>query len=129
MADTREPNGDTVVVSWRRAGDRAAVDIAGELDLAGTNRVRAVAAEVAQSGVTLVEVDAGAVTFLDSAGLQSLLIARKELGAAGIGFRVCTMSPAVERVVDVASVREILVGGPPRPEDPGDMPENNPPAP
>ena len=53
-------------------------------------------------------VDLTAVTFIDSSGLRSLLIARAARLEDGTTLTICGVSPAVARLLDVAGLRDVL---------------------
>jgi anti-anti-sigma factor len=103
---------DMVDVSYHYGDDGATIVIAGELDMAGVPQVTAAVEQVLRRPVKRVEVDASQLTFIDSAGVQSLLVACHTAQAANVGFHMRAMSPQVERVIDMAAVRNLLVAGP-----------------
>ncbi len=55
-----------------------------------------------------VVVDLGEVSFLDSSGIRVLLVARQRLVDAGATLTVDPMSDPVQRVLEIAGVRETL---------------------
>lgn len=91
-------------------GPRGAVDLAGELDMAAADRLAVQLQAIPLDGVTRVEVDAGNVTFIDSAGLRALLVWRDECEAAGVEFLVVAVTPTFERIVHIAGVEDRLPG-------------------
>ena len=98
-----------VAVEVRSDGPRALLELRGELDMSGVALVTAeVAALLGRPGVTAVDVDLGAVTFLDSAGLNCLLKLQAEAAAAGIPLLVVAASPGVRRVVELAGVTDLV---------------------
>jgi anti-anti-sigma factor len=60
-------------------------------------------------GVNRVEIDAARVTFTDSAGLRAVLWARTEAQVHGVDFEITAVSSKVERVIDLAGLRELLL--------------------
>lgn len=121
-----ELGSDTALVSCRYVGDQATIVIAGELDMTGSPQITAAVEQVLQRPVNRVEIDASDLSFIDSAGLQSLLVARNTLHAADVEFRLSAMSQAVERVIDMACVRDVLVPGPGAGDDVDSAPPDDP---
>ena len=93
-------------VSVRREGTHAVVVVAGELDLHSS----AVLCErlSRDRDAEVIDLDAGGITFIDSAGLHALLAARKAAMDRGTEFRVVAMSERVARVVEITGVSELL---------------------
>jgi anti-anti-sigma factor len=89
------------------AGDRqeATARLEGDLDLASVDE--AVATIVGTDGATVV-VDLAGVTFLDSAGLRGLLMARERLEAEGRSMRLVNPVDRVRRVLDVTNTGPVL---------------------
>jgi len=102
-------DGGVVAAEVRSEGSRAVVALRGELDMSGVPLVAAeVTGALARPGVTAVDLDLAAVTFLDSAGLNCLLKAQAEAAAAGIPLHVAAASPGVRRVVELAGVSDLV---------------------
>lgn len=96
--------------------------LSGDLDLAAAALLRQ-AIEVARSrGRHHVSVDAGAVSFIDSAGLMVLLEARSDLTDAGGTLRLSGASQPVKRILEIAMLSEELLdtSGDGRQHRPGD---------
>ena len=93
-------------VSVRREGTHAVVVVAGELDLHSS----AVLCERSSHDrdAEVIGLDAGGITFIDSAGLDALLAARKAAMDRGVEFRVVAMSARLARVVEITGVGELL---------------------
>jgi anti-anti-sigma factor len=113
MANNDQPTETQVlVISSRREGSRAVVVLGGELDLHGSDRLTAEVQRVLNddSGeVVRVEIDARELTFADSAGLRAVLLARAEAQTTGVKFRVTSVSPSVERVIEMAGLTDVLL--------------------
>ena len=56
------------------------IQVVGELDAHAANKLDDVVDQLLASGVTNLVMDIGALTFIDSSGLRSLIRARKRLG-------------------------------------------------
>lgn len=97
-----------VEVTARRDGAAAVIEVAGELDLHAAERLSAVAADVLAQPVESVDVDARRVTFIDSAGIRAILLARAEAQTAGIAFTLSGASPVVRRIIEIAGAEGLL---------------------
>ena len=64
------------------------------------------------SDVTEIELDAGGVSFIDSAGLRALLVASKAASDRGAELRIVVLSDQMARVVEMAGVTDLLPGVP-----------------
>ncbi|HLM64076.1 MAG TPA: STAS domain-containing protein [Acidimicrobiales bacterium] len=104
MGDPR----DSLVISTRRDGDKAVVELDGELDLYASPKLTTAIEELLAAGVTAIEIDAAALTFADSAGLRAFLLARKEADAGGAQLRVTQVSEPLDRVLEMTGLREVL---------------------
>jgi anti-sigma B factor antagonist len=118
MAMERDSADDEVlVISAWRDGNRAVVELGGELDLHGSSRLTAEiqrllkesAADDPSRKVERVEIDARELTFADSAGLRAVLLARTETQTTGATFKVIAVSPPVERVIEMAGLSDVLL--------------------
>ncbi|MBA2281531.1 MAG: STAS domain-containing protein [Acidimicrobiia bacterium] len=89
-------------------GDDLFITLAGELDLGAiTHLDRALASFAVEAPFRRVLVDASAVVFCDSTGIQWLLHLPHRVRAID-GLRMLNVSPAVERVFTVAGLRGLL---------------------
>lgn len=112
-------------VSAQREGAHATVTVTGELDLHSSSVLTDRLAEL--SDVTEIELDAGGVSFIDSAGLRALLVASKAASDRGAELRIVVLSDQMARVVEIAGVTDLLPGVPTArvtdtatdPDDPG----------
>lgn len=93
----------------RQAGfDR--VVLVGELDVAtGTTLLNEVD-RTDRSAVAAVRFDLSGVTFVDSYGLRTILIAIRQLDQRGISTVISHLSPAVERLLRLTGLYDDLVG-------------------
>jgi anti-anti-sigma factor len=109
MEDASATEGLTIVT--HREGDRAVVEIGGELDLHESGRLEAALMEVIRGTsepTSVIELAAGSLTFTDSAGIRAMLVARNEADARGIEFEVTGVSAAVGRILSIAGVADLL---------------------
>lgn len=100
---------DGLTISWYRHGSRAVAKLEGDLDMYASGRLTEELGQVLQSSIETLEIDAGQLGFVDSAGLRSVLWALAEAQGREIDFQVTAVSPAVERVIELAGVREVLL--------------------
>ena len=75
----------------------------GELDLVGAPRLLDA---LPGPGSEPVVIDLGAVGFMDSSGLRSLLEARRRCAEAGRGFALARPSDAVQRVLELVDLTD-----------------------
>jgi len=90
------------------AADILVVEVVGEVDMA-TSPQLAQALEAAPDAIRRVVVDLSEVSFLDSSGLNALVVARRSLAARDIDLRV--VSPGdhvVRRVFEIAQLTDEL---------------------
>jgi anti-sigma B factor antagonist len=106
-ADDAGPTGFSTAI--RREGSRAVVVLVGELDLHTAQQLTATVSHVLREEVDRVELDAGGLTFADSAGLRAVLVARAAAEEAGATFGVTDASGPVERLIDITGLSELLV--------------------
>ena len=110
MGSEREPTTDQVLfVTSSREGNRTVVTLVGELDLHGTDQLTAEVQQALAESAEVVEIDAGALTFADSAGLRAVLMARSEAMDTGAVFRLVSVSPSVGRVIEIAGLADELL--------------------
>jgi anti-sigma B factor antagonist len=107
---------DVLSISTSRQGTRAVVELAGELDLHGSGRLTAAVQQVLDDEPTAarverLELDAGGLTFADSAGLRAVLIAQSETQSSGATFVVTAVSPPVQRMIEMAGLGDLLLPG------------------
>jgi anti-anti-sigma factor len=107
--DNEVTTNDVLVVSSRRQGGRVVVELAGELDLHGCDRLTAEVEKFLDDSVEVVELDAHRLTFADSAGLRAILLTRAAVDKAGAQFRLGQVSPSVGRVIDLAGLGDLLL--------------------
>jgi anti-anti-sigma factor len=91
-------------------GTTAEVAVDGELDMAGAFKLEpAIEKVVAENRLDELFFDLAGVSFMDSAGLGSLLSTQERLKDLGIDAKVRRPSRAVERVLDVSGTRSVLL--------------------
>jgi anti-sigma B factor antagonist len=100
---------DEFTIAVRRDGPHAIVEISGELDLHASERFGE-RLSAALTDAATVELDARGITFIDSAGLQALLVARETARERGVDFRVTAVSKEVAWVLEIAGVPDLFSG-------------------
>jgi len=108
--DLVEPS-TILVVNSRVADGRAVVEIAGELDLSGTQTVSVAVRGLLEESpsVERIEIDATKVAFIDSTGLHLLLDLQANAADRNVAFEVAAASDAFRRVVEMAGVAGFLL--------------------
>jgi len=98
---------DEFAVTVHRHGRDAVVAISGELDLDTAKRLREHLDELVDAGAEIA-IDASGVTFIDSAGLTTLLAARQSVRDGGGDLRLSVASERVAWVAKMAGVFDLL---------------------
>jgi anti-sigma B factor antagonist len=109
MTTADERDAESFSVSIRREGTRGVVALVGELDLHTANELTTAVSGLLEQKVTRVEVDAGGLSFADSAGLRAVLMARAAAEEAGATFGVTVASGSVERLIEITGLSELLI--------------------
>jgi anti-anti-sigma factor len=87
------------------------VTVSGELDMAAAFKLESELDEaLAAPDMQAVVLDLAEVTFIDSAGLGSLLAIRERAQQRGIDLAIARVSDRVRRVLDVAGLGDISAG-------------------
>ena len=104
----------------RISGEHARVILSGDVDLQTTSDLKTEITKI--SGVTTLEIDASAVTYIDSSGVAVLLMARQFCAQQNIAISLPAVSAAVHRVLEIAKLDKILpIGQIVSSNDPGVM--------
>jgi anti-anti-sigma factor len=92
-------------------GTTAEVALEGDLDMAAAFKLEpAIERVVSGNEVDALVLDLAGVSFIDSAGLGSLLSTHQRLNDLGINATIKRPSGAVERVLDASGTRSALLG-------------------
>ena len=98
-------------LSTTRDAGTIIVGISGDVDLSTVAEVNnAMLAAVDDADATVVVADLAAVTFIDSAGINTLLKSRRLADERGRGFRVTNATGIVRDVLDMTGVLDHLSG-------------------
>jgi anti-anti-sigma factor len=99
---------DGILISTLAPPPTAKLTIAGELDTHGASFLAHAVEELLKEPMETLDLDLGAVEFIDSAGLGGVLRARRACADAGVALRADNASPAVARLVELAGVADLL---------------------
>jgi anti-anti-sigma factor len=88
--------------------DAIVVSIAGEIDMAREGELLAVLEVLDPPPDTVIEVDLGEVSFMDSAGLRGLLRAQAYLSGRSCQLHVRRPSRQVVKVIELIGIRSML---------------------
>jgi anti-anti-sigma factor len=83
--------------------------VEGELDASGTRWFEGCVAAALQKHPGTIAIDAGGLTYMDSSGLKSFLVAQAAAEDAGGGFRISQPSPALRHVVERTGLKGQLL--------------------
>lgn len=111
VKDAESFRGEPLNVVATGQGTETCIVIDGELDAGGSEWLGACVTAVLEKRPELVAIDARGVTFLDSSGLRSLLLARAAADDAGVAFRIDHPSPELCRLVERTGLRALLLDG------------------
>lgn len=96
----------------RATEDTVVVTVSGELDMATTDGLaRALAEAVTTPGAAHVLVDASAVTFCDSSGLNALIQGHRIAASRGISLRVVQPPHRLRMIMEITCVLDVLTTG------------------
>jgi anti-sigma B factor antagonist len=100
-----------LLVSMQSEDARVVVALAGELDLHEAKRLSVAMSEVLTGPITAIEVDVRKLTFIDSAGIRAVLVARADAERLGVAFKLWGASTAVRRIMRIAGVEDLMSDG------------------
>jgi anti-anti-sigma factor len=89
-------------------GDRATIQVAGEVDLATSPQLQAVLVDLVDRGFHQLIVDLGQVTFLDCAGIGTLVDTRRRVLAHGGSLKLVRPRPFVQRVLALTGMTMVF---------------------
>jgi anti-sigma B factor antagonist len=87
---------------------RVVLSLRGELDLASSNVLARELESLADDGTQSVVLDLGALQFIDSTGLRTLLAGQERLRQTGAEFAVTPGGPQVQRLLSITRADEHL---------------------
>ncbi len=84
--------------------------LSGELDLTSAGLLETVIAECCADGARRVVLDLGALRFMDSTGLRSLLISQEVCTVNDCAFTIESLTPQVKRLLELSGMESRLQG-------------------
>jgi anti-sigma B factor antagonist len=104
-----DPTDSTFAISIRRLGpERTSVEVEGELDLSSADQLRQALFEELDHGRAVL-LCLGAVRFIDSTGLASIISAVQRSGETEVALEVkAELQPQVQRLMDLTGVIPML---------------------
>ena len=84
------------------------VRVSGDLDVATSPRFKETLDAVLDTGSQTVLLDLEGVDFLDSTGISAIVVARRSLEERGASLSIDGLSPAAERVLEIAGLLDDL---------------------
>ena len=91
------------------ARDVLCLAVVGDIDMDSADVLdEAIERAIAIHGIARVVLDLQRTTFLDSAGVRSLILARQAASENGIAFRIMNAPPIARRVLELTGVFELL---------------------
>jgi anti-sigma B factor antagonist len=103
--------GESLNVATTSKGSETSIVVDGELDAGGTESFAACVSAVLKKRPGLMAIDARGVSFMDSSGLRSLLLARAAADEAGVTFRIDDPSPELRRFIERTGLEALLLTG------------------
>lgn len=99
---------DHLQIDVDRSGDAARIRLDGELDIHTAPGVSAAVDDALRDGATTLVIDAAALRFCDSSGIQVLVQARERLVGSGGALRVEGVHGSVEKVLSVTGLLDLF---------------------
>jgi anti-sigma B factor antagonist len=98
------PRGPGLHIRAEQSGDGHVLRLSGELDLASAGVLDTAIAELCADGSKRITLELGALEFMDSTGLRSVLVGRELCEVNGCELLIGDLSRQVERLFDVSGV-------------------------
>jgi anti-sigma B factor antagonist len=112
-ADTRQDSSPVdFTIDMRQDAHHVVIVIGGELDIASAPRLQAKIDEAERSGASEVVVDLGAVSFIDSSGVNVLVQLHRRARAGAQELLILPGPPQVQRVFRLTGLTAALPFGP-----------------
>ena len=89
-------------------GHTATVEASGELDIYTSGRLLAVTEQLCEHALDEIVVHGEELSFVDSAGLRALVLAHDRASLQGIDLRVGSASDALDKVLTMTGLDELL---------------------
>lgn len=99
-------SGDPLTIEVKEEDGRCVIVLRGELDIAASGKFETLLADLDVHGDIVA--DLSGLEFMDSTGIRFLLRMNEQVLAAGRVLRVVPGGPAVQRVFELAGIRDRL---------------------
>jgi anti-anti-sigma factor len=100
---------ESLYVEARHSVTETVIALEGELDLSSTELLGQCVNTVLEKHPESVAIDARGLTFMDSSGLRSLLLARASANEAGVAFRIDNVPPGLLRKFERTGVNAVFL--------------------
>lgn len=100
---------DSLRIEARGSATETVLTLEGELDLSGSEWFGTWVREVLETHPRTIAIDARGLTYTDSSGLRSLLLARESAQVAGASFRIVTASRELRHLVERTGLQALLL--------------------
>jgi anti-anti-sigma factor len=90
------------------SGRRQVLMLSGELDMAASTQLEATLASLPGDGVSELTVDLSRLTFMDSAGLHTVLNARAFCVSHGAEFSLVGGPPNIQRLFEITGLLDVM---------------------
>ncbi len=104
-----QPRPTSLAMSDDRCGKKAVLHLAGRLDAADAEKVAAKVNELAESGISELEFDTGAIEYISSGGIRALLQSQRRMSAAGGKMHIGRASRFVLDALAMSGLSALLI--------------------
>jgi anti-sigma B factor antagonist len=110
MPSYRDPlPAELLTVTTKSDSTETIITISGEFDASGTKWFGACIGAVLEKDPGTMTIDTRGLTFMDSSGLRSLLLARAAADEAGVAFHISEPSSVVRRLAERTGLQTLLL--------------------
>ncbi len=103
----RDPGPATIRIEMRATQDSVRILLDGELDMATVDSFRTFLDDLHYEPGVHVVFDIGALTFMDSSGLNALMETLRKLRLVGGDMAIMQPTPAVQRLLDISGLADV----------------------
>jgi anti-anti-sigma factor len=103
----RDPGPATIRIEMQSEADSLRIMLDGELDMATVDSFRTFLNDLHYEPGVHVVFDIGALTFMDSSGLNAIMEALRKLRLIGGDMAIVKPTPAVQRLLDISGLANV----------------------
>jgi anti-anti-sigma factor len=103
---------ELVTFASDRDAEICVIRVKGELDMSGASDAFVYLMSALEKGHRCVRVDCSELSFIDAAGLASLIAAARRAQTLTTAFLLVNVQPVIRLVIDVTQTSELLLGDP-----------------